>query len=326
MTDTADRRTLLVAATGGHLTELFELQARLPSLQQAPLWFVPDSAQSQTLLRGRDVVTAPDVEPRDVVAVPDAAVAMDRLLRVHGVDCVVSTGSGVAIPCFAVSRARGIACHYIESAARVSGPSLTGRLLRGLPGVHLWSQNNWRAPGRWRRAPSVFDGFAPEVRLRPSGATFRVVVTLGTMKKYGFRRLVERIVPALPVGCDVLWQTGATDVSGLGIEATPWVSPAQLGDALQRADVVIAHAGVGSALAALDAGLRPVLVARRAAYGEHVDDHQVQLARALGEQQLATAIEPEHITPEIVLRAALQGTGRVSGERDGMALERSRRW
>ena len=54
---------------------------------------------------------------------------------------------------------------------------------------------------------------------------------------------------------------------------------------MREADVVVAHAGVGTALAALEVGKCPVLVPRRLAHGEHVDDHQVQIASELGESR-----------------------------------------
>src|SRR6185436_7016092 len=41
------------------------------------------------------------------------------------------------------------------------------------------------------------------------------------------------------------------------------------------------HAGVGSFVVASRIGHRPVIVPRLRRYGEHVDDHQAQLARAL---------------------------------------------
>jgi len=314
-----------VAATGGHLSELFELYGRLPTLQQEAFWFVPASEQSRTLLQGHEVAAAPDVRPRDVGALPAAFRAADHLLRTNDVDCVVSTGSGVAIAAFAAARARGIACHYIESAARVDGPSLTGRLLQGVPGVHLWSQHTWTRPGRWVTAPSVFDGFAPRERPTPPQEILRVVVTLGTMR-YGFRRLVEHLLLALPAGADVLWQTGATDVSDLDIDAQPFVSPAALATLVAQADVVLAHAGVGSALTALNGGVCPVLVARRRMHREHVDDHQVQVAAALAGRGLALAVDPEQLTPEVLLDAARLGAARVTGHHDDLVLHRSRRW
>lgn len=49
----------------------------------------------------------------------------------------------------------------------------------------------------------------------------------------------------------------------------------------RRADVVITHAGVGSILCARREGHVPLVVPRRHDLGEHVDDHQAELTRAL---------------------------------------------
>jgi len=50
------------------------------------------------------------------------------------------------------------------------------------------------------------------------------------------------------------------------------------------AEAVITHAGVGSILCARRAGHLPIVVPRFAELGEHVDDHQVELTRALAER------------------------------------------
>jgi UDP-N-acetylglucosamine transferase subunit ALG13 len=43
------------------------------------------------------------------------------------------------------------------------------------------------------------------------------------------------------------------------------------------------HAGAGSIMHAVEAGKVPVVMPRRAAFGEHVNDHQVEFAQALAE-------------------------------------------
>jgi UDP-N-acetylglucosamine transferase subunit ALG13 len=67
---------------------------------------------------------------------------------------------------------------------------------------------------------------------------------------------------------------------------------------------VVCHGGVGSALEALDVGFCPVVVPRRARYGEHVDDHQVPLAQELGQRGLAIYREAEDVTYEDLVTAA----------------------
>lgn len=53
---------------------------------------------------------------------------------------------------------------------------------------------------------------------------------------------------------------------------------------MENARAVITHAGVGSVLCARAVGHTPVVVPRLARLGEHVDDHQSELARALEER------------------------------------------
>jgi UDP-N-acetylglucosamine transferase subunit ALG13 len=120
-------------------------------------------------------------------------------------------------------------------------------------------------------------------------------VTLGTIK-YGFRRLLERLVAILPEGCEVVWQVGETDASGLGISSRRAIPHAELQAEMRTADVVVAHAGIGSALAALDAGKCPLLVPRERRHREHVDDHQRQIASALSGLGLAVAHDAAGIT------------------------------
>ena len=105
----------------------------------------------------------------------------------------------------------------------------------------------------------------------------------------------------MPPGVEVVWQTGWTDTSGLGIDAHVLMASEELSAAMRASDLVIAHAGAGSAISAMRAGHRPVLVPRQARHGEHVDDHQVQIAAELGSQGLATPLRVEDLTWEELL-------------------------
>lgn len=62
-------------------------------------------------------------------------------------------------------------------------------------------------------------------------------------------------------------------------------------DYIEDARAVVMHAGVGSAMVALANGKRPIVMARRREFGEHVDDHQVELARRLESSGLVTLVE-----------------------------------
>jgi UDP-N-acetylglucosamine--N-acetylmuramyl-(pentapeptide) pyrophosphoryl-undecaprenol N-acetylglucosamine transferase len=281
--------TLLVASTGGHLVELLLLRDRLRPAVDDVVWVTFDGPQARTLLAGETVVHVPYMAPRDVVALSRNCTAAWRMLRRVRPSRVVSTGSGIALAYLPLAVAMGIPTHYIESAARTSGPSLTGKLLARMPRVHRYSQTPSWASDRWRYRGSVLDGFASEMRDPPPAGVRRVVVTVGTIAPYGFRRLLRKLIEILPPDAEVLWQSGSTPVDGLGITARAMLPADELSHAMEEADVVVAHAGLGTALSAFLAGACPVLVPREQIFEEHVDDHQVSTAEDLGHRGLCVA-------------------------------------
>jgi UDP-N-acetylglucosamine--N-acetylmuramyl-(pentapeptide) pyrophosphoryl-undecaprenol N-acetylglucosamine transferase len=302
--------TLLVASTGGHLHQLHELRPRLVGVDADVVWVTFDTPQSRSLLEGQEVVHVPHTRTRDYLNVARNTATAVRLLRDRDVRGVVSTGAGIALSFLPLARALGREAHYIESATRSGGPSLTGRLLQGVPGVRLYTQHRRWEGGRWRFAGSVFDGF--DVADTGSAQAGRIVVTLGAHEQFGFRRLLERLVAIVPADAQVLWQTGATAADGLPIEARPYIPAGELLSAMRDADVVVAHAGTGSALAALEAGRCPILVPRDPARGEHVDDHQQQIARELDDLGVAIGRDVEDLTAGDLLLAAGRSVRRAA--------------
>jgi UDP-N-acetylglucosamine--N-acetylmuramyl-(pentapeptide) pyrophosphoryl-undecaprenol N-acetylglucosamine transferase len=279
------KRTLLVANDGGHLTQLHSLAGRfVPSADR--LWATVPTEQTTSLLEGEEVVWMDPAPTRDWRAAVRNARRIRPLLAEGSVSRVVSTGSSLAVSALPQAAMRGISAHYIESVTRADAISLSGRMVAAVPWVHRYVQWPHLARGRWLYRGSVLDGF----RVEPgeSKPIRRLVVSLGTSSRYGFRRLVERLVHILPKDAEVLWQTGSTDVSGLGIEPREHVPARELEEQIAAADAIIAHAGAGIALTILGAGKVPVLVPRSAEHAEHVDDHQEQIARRL--QQLDLAI------------------------------------
>ena len=293
-----------MASTGGHLSQLHRLRPRLRGVPDDVVWATFDTPQSRSLLADEAVVHVRYTRSRDVLSVLRNVRAALRLLASRDIDAVVSTGSGVALSFMPVARALGKDAYYIESAARSDGPSLTGRLVSRLPGMRLFSQYPAWATGRWHYVGSVFDEFeaGPRREVAPDDLR-RVVVTLGTIT-FRFDRLIEHVRRTIPEHATVFWQTGVTPRTGLRGTAEE-VTPAEtMREMIRDADVVIAHAGVGSALEALQAGRCPVLIPRQHRHGEHIDDHQAQIAAELSRRGLAISVQPEDLTLDHLRDAA----------------------
>ena len=277
---------LLVAAGGGHIEQLKLLSGRLP-FAGSRRWITFDTPQTRSLLADESVDYVPYVGPRDYASLAKNAVLARAIGANKNTEAVISTGSGVALAYLPQSGLRGVPTHYIESATRVDGPSLTGRILAQCPGVHVHTQYQRWADEKWSYAGSVFEGFEAEATPRRSGEVKRVVVSLGTIRPYGFRRLVDRLMSIFDDNIEVTWQTGSTNVDDLPIDAHEMIPSHVLRSRIAEADILVAHAGTGIALTGPSMGVCPVLVPRESSHGEHVDDHQFEIAKVLGESGLA---------------------------------------
>jgi UDP-N-acetylglucosamine transferase subunit ALG13 len=111
-----------------------------------------------------------------------------------------------------------------------------------------------------------------------------IFVTVGTHQQ-PFDRLL-RAVDALEGDESRLFQTGHSRYHPVSGQAHPFMAPEQMVQAMQQARVIVCHGGTGSIIQALELGKCPLVAPRRAAQGEHVDDHQQELSRALAARGL----------------------------------------
>ncbi len=108
-----------------------------------------------------------------------------------------------------------------------------------------------------------------------------IYVTLGTMF-LDFKRLVSKMdAIAERTGERVVIQLGLSRCTPQHAEHFDFRPHEEL-LALQRgARVVVAHAGIGATIDALDSGRPLIVVPRRKMYNEHMTDHQLDIAGAV---------------------------------------------
>ncbi len=110
-----------------------------------------------------------------------------------------------------------------------------------------------------------------------------IFVCVGT--QLAFDRLITAVdewAGALP-GREVFAQIGPTRLRPRHIEYARFLSPEECATRMHEARAIVAHAGIGTILGALEIG-KPVLVMpRRAALGEQRNDHQLATAARFAE-------------------------------------------
>lgn len=82
---------------------------------------------------------------------------------------------------------------------------------------------------------------------------------------------------------EIFAQIGASNLTPRALAWSRTLTPLEFEARLVSADLVVGHAGVGTILQARAAGKRLIIFPRRAALGEHRNDHQVAMTQGLSD-------------------------------------------
>ena len=110
-----------------------------------------------------------------------------------------------------------------------------------------------------------------------------IFVCLGS-RKYGFNRLLVKLDELMAQGAiadEVFAQIGASTYHPVNYRTKRFISPEEFEAYQDQADLIITHGGTGAIIGALKKGKKVLVAPRLAKYGEHIDDHQTQVAEAL---------------------------------------------
>lgn len=134
-----------------------------------------------------------------------------------------------------------------------------------------------------------------------------IFVTLGS-QKFQFDRLlaqIDRLIEDGTITEPVLAQTGHSTYVPKHFQTQAFMDREAFAAAMEKADTVITHAGTGAIIGAVKKGKKTIAVPRLSQYGEHVDDHQLQIVAQFTEMNL---LEPCWDTKDLAqaYRAAMK--------------------
>lgn len=105
----------------------------------------------------------------------------------------------------------------------------------------------------------------------------------------------------------VVAQTGATATVFGNLTCCPDLDQTEFAARMAAATVVVAHAGMGTILQAAEAGKPLILLPRRAAWGEHRNDHQLATAAEMAVLSNVTVIAGAADLAPVLDRVLAQG-------------------
>lgn len=115
-----------------------------------------------------------------------------------------------------------------------------------------------------------------------------IFVTLGS-QKFQFNRLLKEIDKLIENGTiqeDVFAQIGYSDYKPKKYKFKEFLNRDEFDEYESKCDILITHGGTGAIIGGVKKGKKVIAVPRLAKYGEHVDDHQLQLIEQFEEQNL----------------------------------------
>lgn len=138
-----------------------------------------------------------------------------------------------------------------------------------------------------------------------------IYVTVGNYDKPFDRLLAAMDRAAAELGEEVVMQTGVSQYRLLHAKGEPFFPYDRAEEMIRSATTVVAHAGIGTVIACRAHGTPLVICPRRAANGEHFNDHQLEIADELLKNPrpgVAVALEESDIGKTL---AALRRAGRA---------------
>ena len=120
-----------------------------------------------------------------------------------------------------------------------------------------------------------------------------IFITLGS-QKFQFDRLLQAVDELVANGTitePVFAQSGYSDYRPRHYECKQFLDRDEFARRMGESDIVITHGGTGAIIGAVKKGKKVIAVPRLAKYGEHVDDHQLQLIKEFKEMGIICACD-----------------------------------
>ena len=137
-----------------------------------------------------------------------------------------------------------------------------------------------------------------------------IFVTVGA-QKFQFNRLlieIDKLIENKSIKEKVFAQIGVSEYIPKNYEYTDFTTQDEFSEKIDEANLIITHGGTGVIVNALKKGKKVIAIPRLSKYGEHVDDHQIQLIKEFEEMNF---IEPVYEIDELSNAIYVSNTDKI---------------
>ncbi|MBT0948028.1 beta(1,3)galactosyltransferase EpsH [Streptococcus lutetiensis] len=145
-----------------------------------------------------------------------------------------------------------------------------------------------------------------------------IFVTVGT-QKFQFNRLLQAIDDySRKTDEEIFGQIGNSTYFPQNYEYKHFLDKNEFRHKMESSDLIITHSGVATIIEALKLNKPVIVVPRLEMYGEHVDNHQVQIAESFDESNLVLKCSDLNQIIFLVDRAKKQKFKKYVSQRNGV--------
>lgn len=129
-----------------------------------------------------------------------------------------------------------------------------------------------------------------------------IFVTVGS-QKFQFNRLLKELdtlVEKNSIKEDIFAQTGYSDYKPKNYRYKNFLDRDEFKEIMEKSNKVITHGGTGAIVGAVKQGKKVIAVPRLKEYGEHVDNHQLQIIDEFEKMKFINAVKEMRKLGEVI--------------------------
>ena len=132
-----------------------------------------------------------------------------------------------------------------------------------------------------------------------------ILVLLGTQNN-SFARLLDKIEECIDkkiITEEVVVQAGYTKYDSTKMKVLDFISQDEIDDLISQSSLIITHGGVGSITSSIKQNKKVIAVPRLEKFGEHVNDHQIQIIEKFDKEGYILGVTDLNDLPDIIQKS-----------------------